>query len=104
MVYQTEKTLADLGDKVSADDKAKVEQRIQVLKSVKDGEDLEAIKKATEELTQEFYAVSSKVYQAEGAQPGAEGFDPNNMGGAAEAGARDAPHDDNVVDADFKVD
>lgn len=104
MVYQTEKTLADLGDKVSADDKAKVEQRIQVLKSVKDGEDIEAIKKATEELTQEFYAVSSKVYQAEGAQPGAEGFDPNNMGGEAGAGAQDAPHDDNVVDADFKVD
>ncbi|WP_346887149.1 molecular chaperone DnaK [Clostridium sp. UBA1056] len=104
MVYQTEKTLADLGDKVSADDKAKIEQRIQVLKSVKDGEDIEAIKKATEELTQEFYAVSSKVYQAEGAQPGAEGFDPNNMGGEAGAGAQDAPHDDNVVDADFKVD
>jgi len=104
MVYQTEKTLTDLGDKVSADDKAKVEQRIQVLKSVKDGEDIEAIKKATEELTQEFYAVSSKVYQAEGGQPGAEGFDPNNMGGAAGAGAQDAPHDDNVVDADFKVD
>jgi molecular chaperone DnaK len=106
MVYQTEKTLTDLGDKVSADDKAKIEQRIQVLKSVKDGEDIEAIKKATEELTQEFYAVSSKVYQAEGGQPGAEGFDPNNMGGAAGAGAgaQDAPHDDNVVDADFKVD
>ena len=54
-----------------------------------------------EELTQEFYAVSSKIYQAAGAQgqPGAEGFDPNNMGGANQE-----PHDDNVVDADFKVD
>ncbi|MEG0670097.1 Hsp70 family protein, partial [Clostridium sp.] len=101
MVYQTEKSLTDLGEKVSAEDKVKIEEKIAALKSVKDGEDIEAIKKATEELTQEFYAVSSKVYAAEGGQPGAEGFDPNNMGGA---GAEQAPHDDNVVDADFKVD
>ncbi len=100
IIYQTEKTLGELGDKVSSEDKAKVEQRIQVLKSVKDGEDIEAIKKAIEELTQEFYAISSKIYQQEGAQPGAEGFDPNNMGG----GANQGPEDDNVVDADFKVD
>ncbi len=100
MVYQTEKAIADLGDKVSADDKAKVEQRLQVLKSVKDGEDIEAIKKATEELTQEFYAISSKAYQGEGGPQGPEGFDPNNMGGAGNS----TSNDDNVVDADFKVD
>lgn len=102
MVYQTEKALTDLGDKVSAEDKAKIEQRAQVLKSVKDGEDLEAIKKATEELTQEFYAVSSKAYQGEGGPQGPEGFDPNNMGGAGQQSA--GSDDDNVVDADFKVD
>ncbi|MDU4888966.1 MAG: molecular chaperone DnaK [Clostridium sp.] len=102
MVYQTEKALTDLGDKVSAEDKAKIEQRVQVLKSVKDGEDLEAIKKATEELTQEFYAVSSKAYQGEGGPQGPEGFDPNNMGGAGQQSA--GSDDDNVVDADFKVD
>ncbi|MEG2017923.1 MAG: Hsp70 family protein, partial [Clostridium sp.] len=102
MVYQTEKALTDLGDKVSAEDKAKIEQRVQVLKSVKDGEDLEAIKKATEELTQEFYAVSSKAYQGEGGPQGPEGFDPNNMGEAGQQSA--GSDDDNVVDADFKVD
>ena len=102
VVYQTEKALTDLGDKVSAEDKAKIEQRVQVLKSVKDGEDLEAIKKATEELTQEFYAVSSKAYQGEGGPQGPEGFDPNNMGGAGQQSA--GSDDDNVVDADFKVD
>ncbi|MGL5417162.1 MAG: molecular chaperone DnaK [Clostridium sp.] len=102
-VYQTEKTLTELGDKVSADDKAKIEAKINDLKAVKDGEDLEAIKKATEDLTQEFYAISSKLYGQNGA-PGAEGFDPSNMGGAGQAGAeQSAPHDDNVVDADFKV-
>jgi len=100
-IYQTEKTLGELGDKVDAADKSKIEAKIEELKKVKESDDVEAIKKAMEELTQEFYAVSSKIYQAAGAQgqPGAEGFDPNNMGGANEA-----PHDDNVVDADFKVD
>ncbi|MGV3024361.1 molecular chaperone DnaK [Clostridium thermobutyricum] len=101
VVYQTEKTLNELGDKVSADDKAKIEAKLADVKAVKDGEDLEAIKKAVEDLTQEFYAISSKLYGQQGA-PGAEGFDPSNMGGA-NAGAQSAPHDDNVVDADFKV-
>lgn len=100
IVYQTEKTLKDLGDKVSAEDKSKIEDKVKALNAVKDGNDLEAIKKATEELTQEFYAVSSKMYQ--GGAPGAEGFDPSNMGGAQDAGSQ-AKQDDNVVDADFKV-
>jgi molecular chaperone DnaK len=100
IVYQTEKTLKELGDKVSAEDRAKIEDKVKALNAVKDGSDLEAIKKATEELTQEFYAISSKMYQAGNA--GAEGFDPNNMGGAQNAGANNGA-DDNVVDADFKV-
>ena len=101
IVYQTEKTLEELGDKVSADDKAKVTAKLDALKAIKDGEDLEAIKKSMDELNQEFYAISSKMYAQAGGQQGAEGFDPNNMGGA-NAGAG-AAHDDNVVDADFEV-
>ena len=101
IVYQTEKTLEELGDKVSTDDKAKVTARLDALKAIKDGEDLESIKKAMDELNQEFYAISSKMYAQAGGQQGAEGFDPNNMGGAnADAGT---VHDDNVVDADFEV-
>lgn len=103
IVYQTEKTLGELGDKVTADDKAKIQAKLDAVKAVKDGEDIEGIKKATEELTQEFYAISSKLYQEAGAQGGPEGFDPNNMGGGAGAGQSTA-QDDNVVDADFKVD
>ncbi|WP_097026117.1 molecular chaperone DnaK [Clostridium peptidivorans] len=101
MAYQTEKALADLGDKVSAEDKSNIEAKLNALKEVKDKEDLEVIKKATEDLTQAFYAVSSKMYQ--GAQ-GAEGagFDPNMAGGNPGAGAN-GPKDDNVVDADYKV-
>ncbi len=96
VVYQTEKALTDLGDKVSAEDKNKIQAKLEEVKKIKDGEDLEAIKKATDELTQEFYAVSSKIYQDANAQ--GQGFDPNNMG--ANQGAA---QDDNVVDADFKV-
>ncbi|AVP55017.1 chaperone protein DnaK [Clostridium tetani] len=98
--YQTEKTLNELGDKVSAEDKATIEEKLNALKGVKDGEDIEAIKKATEDLTQAFYQISSKIYQDAGA-PGAEGFDPN-MAGEANAG-QNANNDDNVVDADYKV-
>ena len=99
LVYQTENTLKELGDKVSAEDKAKIEDLVKALNTVKDGTDIEAIKKATEELTQEFYAVSSKLYQDKGGAEGA-GFDPNNMDGA---NSGQGPQDDNVVDADFKV-
>ena len=102
-VYQTEKTLGELGDKVSAEDKAKVEAKLEELKKVKDGEDLEAIKKATEEVTQEFYAISSKMYQQTNPQ-GAPGADPNMGGNPGADAGQQAPHDDNVVDADFKVD
>ena len=98
-VYQTEKTLQELGDKVSAEDKQNIESKVNALKEVKDGTDLEAIKKAMDELNQAFYAVSSKMYQQNG-EAQDQGFDPNNMGGA---GQEQAPHDDNVVDADFEV-
>ena len=102
LTYQTEKQLEELGDKISADDKAKITAKLDALKAVKDGEDLEAIKKATEELTQEFYAISSKMYADAQGAAGAQGagFDPNNMGGNANQGPA---HDDNVVDADFEV-
>lgn len=93
MVYQTEKTLKELGDKVSNEDKSLVEAKLESLKKIKDGDDIEGIKKATEELTEEFYKVSSKMYQAAGA----------NAAGAQES-SQEEKKDDNVVDADFKVD
>ena len=93
MVYQCEKTLTDLGDKIDAADKADVQAKVDALKEALKGTDLEAIKSRQDELQKKFYEVSSKVYQqtqaagqaAGGAAPGAE-----------------APHDDNVVDADYK--
>ncbi|WP_024834269.1 molecular chaperone DnaK [Ruminiclostridium josui] len=97
LVYQSEKSLKDLGDKVSADDKSKIESGVNKVKDALKGTDVEAIKKATEELQQSFYEISSKIYQqTQGAQadPGAAGF-------GGQQGA--AGQDDNVVDADYKV-
>ncbi|SHI02029.1 molecular chaperone DnaK [Clostridium collagenovorans DSM 3089] len=94
IVYQTEKALTDLGDKVTAEDKAKVEEKVNAVKAVKDGEDLEAIKKATEDLTQEFYAISSKLYAD--ANPQGAGMNPEDMQGASQN------NNDNVVDAEFE--
>ena len=100
-IYQIEKALTEAGDKVTADEKANVEAKIEELKKVKDGEDIDAIKAAIEAVNQSFYPIATKMYQQAGAQGGAEGFDPN---AAAGAGAQNEPHDDNLVDADFKVD
>ena len=104
-IYQTEKTLKDLGNKVSAADKQKIEDKIKALKAVKDGNDLEAIKKATEDLTQEFYGVSSKIYQAgaqnaQNAQNAQGNAGPNPNAGSSNGTGK---NDDNVVDADYKV-
>ena len=74
-----------------------IEAKLDELNKIKDGEDIEAIKKAMEDLNQAFYAVSSKIYQ----EAGAQGADPN-MGGAG-AQEQQGPADDNVVDADFEV-
>ncbi|OCB00475.1 molecular chaperone DnaK [Clostridium beijerinckii] len=97
-IYQIEKTLSEVGDKATEDEKAAVRAKIEDLKKVKDGDDVEAIKAAIEAVNQSFYPIATKMYQQAG---GAEGAgDPN----AAAGGAQSAPHDDNVVDADFKVD
>ena len=98
-IYQIEKTLNEVGDKATEDEKAAVREKIEDLKKVKDGEDVEAIKAAIEAVNQSFYPIATKMYQQAGGAEGA-GFDPN----AAAGNAQSAPHDDNVVDADFKVD
>ena len=73
MVYQAERALGDMGDKLSAEDKEKVQSGIDKLKELLKGDDTAAIKAATDELQQAFYAVSEKLYQQAGPQPGAEG-------------------------------
>ena len=99
MVYQTEKTLSEMGDKLDPADKSEVESKLAALKSALTGTDTAAIKTATEELTQAFYKVSEKLYQAAGGAQGA-GFDPNQAAGGAQSGANGGQ---DYYDADYTV-
>jgi molecular chaperone DnaK len=98
LVFQTEKTIKDLGDKVSSEDKGKLEAEISNVKSALAGTDTDAIKAATEKLSQVSYDVFGKVYQQANAQAGAAGAQ-----GGPQGDAQQAPPDDNVVDADYEV-
>lgn len=98
LVYQTEKTLKELGDKISADDRSKVEAELNKVKEALKGTDTQAIKDATESLTQAFYAISQKMYQ----QAGPQGANPNDASGF-NAGAGGGGAQDNVYNADYKV-
>ena len=100
MVYQTEKTLNEMGDKLDAADKSEVESKLTALKTALTGTDTAAIKAATEELTQAFYKVSEKMYQAAGGAQGAD-FDPNQAAGGAQGGTSGNGQD--YYDADYTV-
>ncbi|MAF24098.1 molecular chaperone DnaK [bacterium] len=72
LVYSTEKALKDAGDKVKDEDKKPVQEKIDALKKIKDGDDVEAIKKATDELSQAAQKIGSALYGNQPGQPGAE--------------------------------
>ena len=103
LVYNCQKTITDLGDKISGEEKAKAETEIENVKKALEGTDVEAIKSATEKLTTVFYSISEKVYsQAKGAENAA-----NGATDGANAEGNSEPHTDangNVYDADYKVD
>ena len=103
MVYQTERTLEELGDKVDAAEKAEVESKLNELKETLKGSDTAAIKAATEALTQVFYKLSEKMYQQanQQGQPGANpGCDPNCQGGDCGNGGDNGQQ---YYDADYTV-
>ncbi len=94
LVYQTEKSMKELGDKLSEEDKSRIEAELNKLKETLKGTDIEAIKASTEELTKVFYEISAKVYQAGAGQPGAPGAEQEGFGGA---------QDDNTINPEYKV-
>ncbi len=98
MVYQIEKSMKDFGDKVTDEDKSKVEPKLEALKEALKGTDIEAIKRAKEELQNAFYEVAGKIYQANGGNP-------EDMAAAAQAAqaAQDSNdnNDDGAVDVEF---
>ena len=98
LVYQAEKQMGELGDKVEADAKAKVEEKRTKLQEAINAEDYDAMKTLLEELQQELYTVGASVYQQEGAAAG--GAAPGGDAGAgAASGGGDAS--DDVIDAEF---
>ena len=98
LVYNSEKTISELGDKISAEEKAKAEEEIANVKKALEGTDVEAIKQATEKLTTVFYSISEKLYsQAQGQANGA------NAGADANAAGPNVDENGNVYDADYKV-
>ena len=96
MVYQCEQILSESGDKIDPADKSEVESKLSALKSALSGTDTASIKSATEALTQAFYKISEKMYQAAGAAQQGQGFDPN-----AAAGNTGAANGADYYDADF---
>ena len=98
LVYQAEKQMGELGDKVDADAKAKLEEKRLKLKEATEKDDYDAMKTLLEELQQELYTVGASVYQQEGAAAGA-GAPGADAGAGANAGGGDAS--DDVIDAEF---
>ncbi|RKD34746.1 molecular chaperone DnaK [Thermohalobacter berrensis] len=101
MVYQTEKILKDLGDKVSESEKANVKAKLDELKKALEGDNTEEIKKKTEELQQEFHGLSQKMYQQAAQQQANQQAQGQQAG--AQTGQQTENDDDNVVDADYEV-
>ncbi len=87
LIYQTEKTLGELGDKITEEEKTSIQTAVDKLKELNKGTDIQAIKDASEEVQKAFYAVSEKLYQ----QANPQGGQPNQ------------PGDDGVVDADYET-
>lgn len=98
LVYQTEKSLSDFGDKVSADEKSKIQGKIDALKEALKGDNIDTIKAKQDELQKDFYEVAGRIYQQEGAQA----QQAEQAQGGAQSANTGAKNDDNVVDADFK--
>ncbi|HSP48420.1 MAG TPA: molecular chaperone DnaK [Clostridiaceae bacterium] len=93
VIYQTETSLEELKEKIEDADRTLIQEKLEDVRKVKDSGDNDAIKKATDELTNEFYKVSSKIYSQTAEQAGPESQGPEGT----------EPPRDNVVDADFKV-
>ena len=98
LVYNSEKTLGELGDKISGEEKAKIETEIEATKKALEGNNTEEIKQATEKLTKVFYEMSEQLYKNANPNAGAEGAAEEAANGSETAG-----NDGNVYDADYKV-
>jgi len=102
MVYQSEKTLDEMGDKIDADDKSNIEAAVEKVKTALSGTDTQTIKDSVEELEKAFHAVSEKLYSQAGPADGAPGG-PDFGGAGFGGGAAPGGNPDGVYDADYEV-
>ena len=103
MVYATEKSLKELGDKVSGADKQKIEDAIANLKKSLEGDNVEDIKAKTEELKQASYKIAEEVYKQQAAQGGAAGAESANAGASGEQSAGSSSTSGTADDVDYEV-
>ena len=109
LIFNTEKTMKDIGDKISNEEKSKVEAELDNLKKTLEGKDTDAIKAATDKLTSVFYEITEKLYKnanPNGAANGAAGTNGAEAGAGAGTTGNEGPKTDgngNVYDADYKV-
>ena len=102
LIYGTEKSIKDLGDKLDAALKSDIESKLEALKKLMEGEDVEAIKKSTEELAQASHKLAEQLYSQAQGQAGADGAAGAQPGAGAAGGAAGGKKaDDDVIDADF---
>lgn len=105
LIYQTEKSLKEFGDKVPASDKSEIESKVSALRSVMESNDMDKIKKATEELNTAWNKIAEQMYKLGAAQGGQNGG--QDQGGNTDAESQDTGKTesgpDNVVDADYEV-
>jgi molecular chaperone DnaK len=103
LVYSVEKSLTDYGTKLSDSEKAGIQQAIDAVKAVKDGQDVEAIKKAVGELAKASHKIAEDIYSKMGAGAGAQaGGGAGGAGAGAGAQGGSAKTDEKVVDAEFE--
>ncbi|MEG1525187.1 MAG: molecular chaperone DnaK [Clostridia bacterium] len=103
LIYTTEKTLKELGDKVDAADKENIAKAVADLKKTIEGEDVDMIKTATEHLTDVSYAAFGKVYQQAGPQAGQDQTGSEQTYSDGEQAHQQEAQQDDVVDADYEV-
>src|SRR3954463_3041263 len=106
LVYQTEKSLKDYGEKVSADVRGNIESAINALKDALKTDDADAIKKTMENLTNVSYKLAEEMYKQQGGQPGAAPAGAPGAGPAPEAqtdrGTTEKKKDEDVIDAEYE--
>ena len=103
LIYTSEKTLEELGDKVSEDEKSNVEKLVGELRELIAGDDIEAIKSKTEELEKVVQEIGAKIYQQAQAEAQAQAQAQQAAGQDPNAGAQEDAGDDDTIDADYKV-